>query len=94
MDDFIRFDCPACGKRCKAPPNLVGRIIVCRCSHRMRVPQLPGVQPEAQKEFEESLGGTAPAAPIDKSATLIHLQNPSEGADVGWFSAQWPWSSL
>lgn len=41
MDNYIRFHCPACRKRLKAPPAYVGRVVRCTrpgCGITLRVP--------------------------------------------------------
>jgi hypothetical protein len=38
LDEMVRFDCPNCGKRLKAPPEHTGKTARCRCGERVIVP--------------------------------------------------------
>lgn len=38
MPDFIRLRCPACGKKVKAAPDLLGKTVRCTCSQKLRIP--------------------------------------------------------
>jgi hypothetical protein len=40
--EWIRFACPTCGKRNKAPAQLAGKVVYCaRCQHTMTAPGGP-----------------------------------------------------
>lgn len=45
MDDFVRFICPKCHKRCKAQSAYGGRVAVCKCGQRLRVPATQTLPP-------------------------------------------------
>jgi hypothetical protein len=61
VDDFIRFSCPACGKRRKAPPRHAGRKARCSCGQALIVPSTlhdaDASSPSAVRSGTAGLGG-------------------------------------
>jgi hypothetical protein len=54
-DGMIRFPCPKCGKRLKAPWDKVGSKATCSCGEKMLVPQSPdGDTAQAGDSFSDS----------------------------------------
>src|SRR5690348_6692882 len=51
-DAFIRFLCPGCGKRCKAPPDYAGKLA--RCTSCRQKLQVPGQVIQYEEELHHS----------------------------------------
>lgn len=57
-DDFARFLCPGCSRKCKAPTSAVGKTVRCAtCSTSMVVPEAAAGEPSA-----DSSAGDSPSA--------------------------------
>jgi hypothetical protein len=54
---FIHFPCPGCGKRRKATPSCMGKVVRCSCGQRIQVPTdlAAGCLPKLQSEQEEPI---------------------------------------
>jgi hypothetical protein len=57
MDGFIRFRCPSCGKRRKAPPEYAGKAARCSCGERIIVPDSALSHPYQQPDPSPDLVG-------------------------------------
>lgn len=75
MDDFIRWSCSACGKRCKAPPSFSGRKTKCpKCGSSTEVPLLVQPTSSAVRDVTPSPVASSVPTPIAlPSVPRFHL---------------------
>src|SRR5262249_25080781 len=69
MNDYIRFSCPTCGKRLKAPPEHAGRAARCRCGQQVLV---PSEAPLSVTEPARARPATSAAPPQPAPADVCH----------------------
>lgn len=78
MDDtFVRFRCPACNKRCKAPPEYAGRTARCTsCGQRLWVPEDTAAEPSEQPYAEETMPPEVASAELNAACFVGWEESP------------------
>lgn len=92
--EWIRFACPTCGKRNKAPAQFAGKVVYCaRCQHTMTAPSLhPAPQAEPAQPTLHDLSAhvaarEAPAKP--RKGWPLWLMTAHLALPVGTIAALW-----
>ena len=100
MIDLVRFTCPKCNKRCKVQSSYAGRVAVCKCGQRLRVPATQTHAPtdtdgdddrdQDSDRWDESFDFLDDHSDYDPKETPVKkLQTPSPPKQPpnGWFVA-------
>lgn len=78
MADFIRFWCPTCGKRRKAPPDDAGKRARCSCGQMLTIPAPESPMPRSHPPSVPPRSGPTPPPPPSSDAE-DYDSDPSSG---------------